>query len=90
MYSYKLAAPIRAFFLPEFVARILTPQSRNSGYDELLLECRPGLDWGPFEDDFLFAGDVETTQRKIFTFCSGPLSQSIGRGRISREGALAP
>ena len=25
---------------------------------------------------------------KIFTVCSGPLSQSIGRGRISREGAL--
>tara|TARA_B100000524_G_scaffold201757_1_gene105117 strand:+ start:98 stop:490 length:393 start_codon:yes stop_codon:yes gene_type:complete len=25
---------------------------------------------------------------KIFTVCSGSLSQSIGRGRISREGAL--
>ena len=25
---------------------------------------------------------------KIFTICSGTLSQSIGRGRISREGAL--
>ena len=24
---------------------------------------------------------------KIFTICSGTLSQSIGRGRISREGA---
>ena len=27
-------------------------------------------------------------RRKIFTVCSGSLSQSIGRGRISREGAL--
>ena len=25
---------------------------------------------------------------KIFTICSGTLSQSIGRGRISREGSL--
>ena len=25
---------------------------------------------------------------KIFTLCFGPTSQSIGRGRISREGAL--
>ena len=25
---------------------------------------------------------------RIFTVCSGPLSQSIGRGRTSREGAL--
>ena len=25
---------------------------------------------------------------KIFTLCFGPRSQSIGRGRISREGAL--
>ena len=41
-------------------------------------------------------GDVDVHVRKenwpktekIFTVCSGPLSQSIGRGRISREGAL--
>ena len=25
---------------------------------------------------------------RIFTVCSGPASQSIGRGRLSREGAL--
>ena len=28
------------------------------------------------------------TRGKIFTVCSGPPSQSIGRGRIRREGAL--
>ena len=26
---------------------------------------------------------------KIFAVCSGPASQSIGRGRLNREGALA-
>ena len=39
----------------------------------------------------LFFDDVRSSNpktRKIFTVCSGPLSQSIGRGRISREGAL--
>ena len=32
--------------------------------------------------------DVRTQTREIFTGCSGPRLQSIGRGRISREGAL--
>ena len=53
--KYKLAAPRKAFFLPAFVARILTPQSRKSGY-ERLLGCTSGLDGGPdqktFYDDF--------------------------------------
>ena len=53
--KYKLAAPRTAFFWPAFVARILTPQSRKSGY-ERLLGCTSGLDGGPdqktFYDDF--------------------------------------
>jgi hypothetical protein len=30
----------------------------------------------------------EPQNGKVFTVCFGPASQSIGRGRISREGAL--
>ena len=51
--------------------------------------CRSGLDAGPFEKTFF--GDVRMLKQKkgkIFTVCSGPASQSIGRGRLSREGAL--
>ena len=32
--------------------------------------------------------DLHPKTGKIFTLCFGPKSQSIGRGRISREGAL--
>ena len=51
--------------------------------------CRSPLDRGPFEKTFL--DKVESSNPKtgeIFTLCFGPRSQSIGRGRISREGAL--
>ena len=44
-----------------------------------------GFDRGPFENTF-FCDKVRT--QKPFTLCFGPRSQSIGRGRISREGAL--
>ena len=37
-----------SFFWPASVARKITPRSRNSGYG-LLLGCRSGLDFGPFE-----------------------------------------
>ena len=36
----------------------------------------------------LFLTILNPKNREIFTVCSGSLSQSIGRGRISREGAL--
>ena len=41
-------------FLPAFVARILTPLSRQSGYDGLLLGCRSGPDAGPFEKTYIY------------------------------------
>ena len=37
---------------------------------------------------FLAMFMLKQKKREIFTVCSGPTSQSIGRGRISREGAL--
>ena len=86
-YIYKLAAPrIVFFFWSTFVTRLLTPRSRKSGYG-LLLGCRSGLDFGPFEKTFFWQSSNPKTG-KIFTLCFGPKSQSIGRGRISREGAL--
>ena len=76
-------------FLPACVTRILTPRSRKSGYG-LLLGCRSALDGGPFEKTFV--DDVRKKNwpktGKIFIVCFGPPSQSIRRGRISREGAL--
>jgi hypothetical protein len=88
-YGYKLAAPRKAFFWPAFVARILTPRSRKFGH-RLLLGCRSGLDAGPFVN--FFCDDVRKMNwpntEIIFTVCFGPASQSIRRGRISREGAL--
>ena len=45
---YKPAAPKIYFFLPAFVARILTPRSRKSGYG-LPLRCKLGLDEEHFE-----------------------------------------
>ena len=54
-----------------------------------------GFFWGVDQDETLdllkklFLTKFEPTNRdKIFTLCFGPKSQSIGRGRISREGAL--
>jgi len=83
---YKLAAPRKAFFWPTFVMRLLTLRSRKSGYG-LLLGCRSGFDLGPFENTFFWQSSNPKTG-KIFTLCFGSLSQSIGCGRISREGAL--
>ena len=71
---------------PAFVTRLLTPRSRKSGYG-LLLGCRSGFDRGPFEKTFFWQSSNPKTG-KIFTLCFGPKSQSIGRGRLSREGAL--
>jgi hypothetical protein len=77
------------FFLPAFVTRLLTPRSRKSSYG-LLLGCRSGLDGEPFKktifDDVRKHNWPKT--EKVFTVCSGSLSQSIGRDRLSREGAL--
>ena len=68
---------------------LLTPRSRKSGYDGLLLllGCRSPLDRGPFEKLFFWQSSNPKTG-KFFTLCFGPRSQSIGRSRISREGAL--
>ena len=42
-----------------------------------------------YEKTYIFLTKFEPKNRgKIFTLCFGPTSQSIGRGRISREGAL--
>ena len=66
----------------------MTPRSRKSGYG-LLVGCISGLDAGPFEKNFVWPCSCwNKKKREIFTVCSGPASQSIGRGRISREGAL--
>ena len=36
----------------------------------------------------MFEKELAKTRAKIFTVCFGPASQSIERGRLSREGAL--
>ena len=67
----------------------MTPRSRKSGYG-LLLGCRSQLDAGPFEE--LFFDDVRKMNvpkiGKVITVRFGPALQLIGRGRLSREGAL--
>ena len=48
----QVGRPENSIFLwPAFVTRLLTPWSRKSGYG-LLLGCRSGLDFGPFEKTF--------------------------------------
>ena len=48
-YIVQARRPEKSIFIwPAFVTRLLTPRSRNSGYG-LLLGCRSGLDFGPFE-----------------------------------------
>ena len=53
-----------------------------------------GFFWGVDQDSIvgllkkLFFDKVRTPKPGIFTLCFGPRSQSIGRGRLSREGAL--
>ena len=44
----------KSFFLPAFVARILTPRPRKSGYG-LLLGCGSQLDAGREKNHFLLA-----------------------------------
>ena len=73
-------------FWPAFVTRLLTPRSRKSGYG-LLLGCRSPLDFGPLFD-FFFIDKVRTPKLGKSSLSVGPRSQWIGRGRISREGAL--
>ena len=92
---YKLASP-RFLFWTAFVTRLLTPGSRKYGYG-LLLGCRSALgflDGEPFIDlkNFLL-DDVRKKNwpikpGKFFPVCFDSLSQSIGLGRLSREGAL--
>ena len=41
-----------------------------------------------FQKNFFLTKFEPKNRGKIFTLCFGPTSQSIGRGRISREGAL--
>ena len=84
--------PEKLFFLaaaPAFVTRILIPRSRKSGHG-LLLGCRSSLDAGPFEKTYFWRCSKNEWPKtgKIFTVRFGPASQSIGRGRLSREGAL--
>ena len=43
---------------------------------------------GSFEKTSTFWRCSNPQAGKLFTVCSGPLSQSIKRGRITREGAL--
>ena len=70
----------------------MIPRSRKFGYG-LLLGCRSELDGGHLilivKKVFLTLFEKELTKnRELFTACLGQPSQSIGRGRISREGAL--
>ena len=77
------------FFWPRFVTRLLTPLSRKSGYG-LLLGCRSSLDSGSDKTSLFWrcSKREQAKNREIYIVCSDPRSQSIGRGRISREGAL--
>ena len=53
------------------------------------LGCKSPLDGEPFKKTYFIFWRFWTQQiGKIFNVCSGSLLQSIGRGRISREGAL--
>ena len=69
----------------------MTPRSRKSGYG-LLLGCRSSLyiDAGPFEKTFLTNVRKMNWPKvgKVSTVRFGPASQSIERGRLSREEAL--
>ena len=83
----QVGRPENSIFLwPAFVTRLLTPRSRKSGYG-LLLGCRSGFDGGHEKKTFFWCFS-SSKNREIFVWRSFPPSQSIGRGRISREGAL--
>ena len=84
---YKLAWQEQNIFWPALVTRLLTPRSRKSGYG-LLLGCRSGLVDGGHEKKAFFMRCYSSKNREIIVWRSCLPSQSIGRGRISREGAL--
>ena len=73
------------FLWPAFVTRLLTPRSRKSGYG-LRLGCRSGFDAGHEKKTCLCFSSSKNCENIVWRSC--PASQSIGRGRISREGAL--
>ena len=85
MSTYTSLPPQEAIFFASICRAKNDPPVTKSGYG-LLLGCRSPLDSGPFENTFF--DDVRTQNPGIFTVCSDPLSQSIGRGRVTREGAL--
>ena len=96
MYAYVYASTTslppqeNLFLCTPFVARILTPGHENPAM---------GFFWGVDQHyigdprkQYFFWRYVRTKNwpetRKIFTGCSDPLSLSIGRGGIRREGSL--
>ena len=97
---YKLASPRKKNFWLAFVTRLLTPGHENPAvgffWGVSRTRCRCCC-WGTniyYVYDlkkltFLF-DDVRRRigQKPGFTVCFGSLSQPIGRGRLSREGAL--
>ena len=74
-------------FWPAFVTRLLPPRSRKSGYG-LLLGCRSGFDAGHEKKPFFQCFSSSKNREINIVWRSCPASQSIGRGRISRERAL--
>ena len=72
--------------MPAFVGQILTPQSRNFGYMGFLWDVDQDQIEDPIKKLFIRCSNPQTEE--VFTVCWNPLSQSIGGGRISREGAL--
>ena len=70
-------------FGPAFVTRLLTPRSQKSGYG-LLLGCRSGREWEPFENTFFGKVRTQINRENLHSL----FWSSIGRGRNSREGAL--
>ena len=90
--SYIVAAPRKVIFVHPFRRANTDFPVTKFGYG-LLLGCRSGLDRIP--DKKTFFGDVdvrnvigEKPRKKVFTGCSGTLTQSIERGRISRKKPL--
>ena len=83
---YKLAAPRIVFFFGQHLSRDYWPP----GHENPAM----GFFWGVDQDEmpglleFFFWRFRPQKTGKIFTVCFGPASQSIGRGRISQEGAL--
>ena len=85
--SVQACRPKKSCFWPAFFARKTTPWSRKSGHG-LLLGCRSGI--GNLLKYLFWRCSKKklAKTREFFTVCSDSLSQSIGRGWISRKGAL--